>query len=280
MSEQHPPVPDPSQPHQPDPSQPHQPDPSQPPQADPAATAHLPVAPAAPAPPEWSGAAPARTRSGPGGWWRQATSTGGGRAALVVAGVLGVLFLVAGIGLAAALVVGHHRYEGRGYVTSSRGDDEMMGPGNGMGRGNGYGRGQGQGQGNGKGNGNKNWNPPGPQQGPGQANPANPANPGNGMGLGMGRGMAGLGGAVLHGEFTTDVTGTPAVMVVQTGEVTAYTAGKSLTVKSADGFEATYTLDAAAPATGRTGAQLTTGAQVRVLAAKDGMKVVWLGAVG
>jgi hypothetical protein len=192
----------------------------------------------------------------------------------VVAGVLGVLFLVTGIGLATALVVGHDRYEDRGYLTSSRGDDDRMGPGNGMGRGNGNGRGQGQGNGNG--NGNKNWNPPGPQQAPGQANPDAP---GNGLGREMGRGMAGLGGAVLHGEFTTNVTGTPAVMVVQTGQVTAYTAGKSLTVKSTDGFEATYTLDASTPATGRAGAQLATGAQVRVLAAKDGMKVVWLGAV-
>jgi hypothetical protein len=68
-------------------------------------------------------------------------------------------------------------------------------------------------------------------------------------------------------------------MVVQTGEVTAYTAGKSMTVKSTDGFEATYTLDAATSATGRGGAQVATGSQVRVLAAKDGMKVVWLGAV-
>lgn len=284
MSEQHPPVPDPNRPPQPDPGQT-----AHLPVADAAApgdTAQLPPQPApagwapaaaAPAPPEWSGGAPARPRSGPGGWWRQATSTGGGRAALVVAGVLGVLFLVAGIGLAAALAVGHHRYDDRGSLTSSRGDDGMMGRGNGMGPGNGYGRGQG----NGKGNGNKNWNPPGPQQGPGQANPGNPANPGapgNGMGPGMGRGLAGLGGAVLHGEFTTDVTGTPAVMVVQTGQVTAYTAGKSLTVKSTDGFEATYTLDASTPATGRAGAQLATGAQVRVLAAKDGMKVVWLGA--
>jgi hypothetical protein len=196
----------------------------------------------------------------------------------VAAAVLGVLFLVTGIGLAAALVAGHHRVgDDRGAVAGWRGDDGgMMGPGNGMGRGNGYGRGQGQGNGNG----NKNWS--GPQQAPGQgtpANPVNPSDPGSGLGLGMGRGMAGL-GAVLHGEFTTDVTGTPAVMVVQTGEVTAYTAGKSLTVKSSDGFEATYALDAAASATGRNGAQLATGTQVRVLAAKDGMKVIWWGAVG
>ena len=105
-------------------------------------------------------------------------------------------------------------------------------------------------------------------------NPANPANPAN-PGMGMGRGAAGL-GAVLHGEFTTNVTGTPTVMVVQTGQVTAYTAGKSLTVKSTDGYEATYVLDATTATAGRGGAQLSNGVQVRVLAAKDGMKVTTL----
>ena len=91
----------------------------------------------------------------------------------------------------------------------------------------------------------------------------------------MGRGAAGL-GAVLHGEFTTNVTGTPTVMVVQTGQVTAYTAGKSLTVKSADGYEATYVLDATTATAGRGGAEPANGVQVRVLAAKDGMKVTTL----
>ena len=83
-------------------------------------------------------------------------------------------------------------------------------------------------------------------------------------------------GAVLHGEFTTNVTGTPTVMVVQTGQVTAYTAGKSLTVKSTDGFEATYMLDGTTATAGRGAAQLANGVQVRVLAAKDGMKVTAL----
>ena len=115
-----------------------------------------------------------------------------------------------------------------------------------MGRaaGNGNGNGQNKGQGNRR------------QQAPGQANPmvpGNPVAPGN-PGLGMGRGAAGAMGAVLHGEFTTNVTGTPTVMVVQTGQVTVYTAGKSLTVKSTDGFEATYILTATAPPTGRSGA--------------------------
>ena len=65
-------------------------------------------------------------------------------------------------------------------------------------------------------------------------------------------------------------------MVVQTGQVTAYTAGKSLTVKSTDGFEATYTLDATTATTGKNATQLANGVQVRVLAAKEGMKVTAL----
>jgi hypothetical protein len=81
---------------------------------------------------------------------------------------------------------------------------------------------------------------------------------------------------VLHGEFTTNLTGTPTVMVVQTGQVTAYTAGKSLTVKSTDGFEATYTLDGTAVTAGPDAAQLANGVQVRVIAAKNGMKVTAL----
>ena len=113
-----------------------------------------------------------------------------------------------------------------------------------------------------------------PRPAPRQADPALPGN-GKGNGLGMGRGAGGL-GAVLHGEFTTNLTGTPTVMVVQTGQVTAYTAGKSLTVKSTDGFEATYTLDGSAVTAGPAAGQLANGVQVRVLAAKDGMKVTAL----
>ena len=90
----------------------------------------------------------------------------------------------------------------------------------------------------------------------------------------MGRGNGGL-GAVLHGEYTTNVTGTPTVMVVQSGQVTAYTAGTSLTVRSSDGFEAKYALDGTV-ATTRGATALATGVQVRVVAAKEGMKVTRL----
>ena len=96
------------------------------------------------------------------------------------------------------------------------------------------------------------------------------------MGNGMGMGRQGLDAPdVLHGEFTTNVTGTPTVMVVQSGQVRAYTAGKSLTVRSSDGFEATYSLDEAV-ASMRGAADLAAGAQVQVIAAKEGMKVTRL----
>ena len=223
-----------------------------------------------PAPPGWvPAAAPAAaTPSGPRRWWNEATSTGGGRAALAAVAVLAARFVVVGLGLTAAVVVSHHRGGDGGFITHARGDDRFdeQGPGMGMGRGNGKGLGKNQGQGNGR------------QQAPGQANPAVPGTPvvpGN-PGMGMGRGAAAAMGAVLHGEFTTNLTGTPTVMVVQTGQVTAYTAGKSLTVKSTDGFEATYTLDGGTATTGRNTAALATGVQVHVVAAKDGMKVTTL----
>ena len=183
---------------------------------------------------------------------------------MVAAAVFGTLLLMAGVGLAAALVggVGH----GFGF-----GDDDRVamsdrdGPGNGRGMGLGLGQdknrnkgNQGNGQGNGPGN-----------QGQGQGNNGQGNN-----GQGMGRLGAGIDG-VLHGEFTTNVTGTPTVMVVQTGQVTAYTAGESLTVRSADGSAATYVVDATV-ATMRGAADLAAGVQVQVVAAKEGMKLTRL----
>jgi len=183
--------------------------------------------------------------------------------------VLGVLFLVTGLGLVTAFAVSHLRGgDDRGVAFSTR-EGQNMGPG--MGRWNGEKNGQGDngqrnnGQGNnGQGNGRHEADEGEP--------PFGPANPG--MGTAMGRGLASL-GAVLHGEFTSDITGTPTVMVVQTGQVTAYTAGRSLEVKSTDGYEATYALDTTTSVAGR-GGQATVGVQVRVLAVKDGMKVTTL----
>ncbi len=150
--------------------------------------------------------------------------------ALGLAAALAAFVVVVGIGLTAALVVSHHGGGERGFITNGRdgrGDFDQQGP-KGMGRGNGTGPNGGPAQGDG----NRNAVP----QPPGQGAPAGPR---QGMGLGAGAAL----GAVLHGEFTTSVTGTPTVMVVQSGQVTAYTAGKSMTVKSTDGFTATYTLD-------------------------------------
>ena len=160
MSDQNPPVPGPA-------------DPEQPPTAAPDETAALPQADAA-APAAAGGhgdaAAPAGRRLDGGTGRRrpgaprldadrtlgatplvdEATSTGGGRAALLGVAVLAGLFVLAGVALSAALVVGHHRGDDDGFLTSNRGwmgQDEQMGPGNGNGKGQGQGNGQGQGQG-------------------------------------------------------------------------------------------------------------------------------------
>ncbi len=242
------------------------------PRADQAATAPLPPQPGVPPqavwsppatgggyPPGYAAEAPGVPPRGPRGWWGEATSSGGGRAALIAVAVLGSLLLLTGVGLVAALVAGHDGW-GRGEHARVL-DDGVPGMGKGKGQGNGNGLGN-RGRGNDQGR-------PGPDA---PAVPGAPANPGNGNGLG--RALGGL-GDVLHGEYTTNVTGTPTVMVVQTGQVTAYTAGESLTLESSDGFEATYTLDGGG-ATTRGGAALATGVQVRVVAAKEGMKVTRL----
>lgn len=225
--------------------------------------------PTAPVPQHPQGPPPAQRD----GWFSQATSTTGGRIAVVAAALFGTLLLMTGVGLVAALV---------GGVADGFGDDERVmmsdrdGPGNGRGMGLGLGQdkdkdkgNQGNGQGNGPGNKGQGNN----GQGNGPENNGQGNGPGN-NGQGMGRVAGGIDG-VLHGEFTTNVTGDPTVMVVQSGLVTAYTPGTSLTVKSADGFEATYVLDATV-ATMRGAADLVVGAQVQVVAAKEGLKLTRL----
>lgn len=253
--------------------------PPQPAAAPPWSASGPPGAPAAAPPgPGWStGAGPVAASApaasapprGPRRWWGEATSTDGGRAALIAVAILGALLLVTGIGLVAALAT----YDGWDR-------DERVGMGNqwGPGMDRGQGNGQKRGHGYGPGMGNK-------DRGlvvPDDDDDLDDLGRGNGMGNGMGMGRGGLpgAGAVLHGEFTTNVTGTPTAMVFQTGQVTAYTAAKSLTVRSSDGFEATYALDAGVTTTGRGGTQLATGSQVYVLAAKEGMKVTQLAVVG
>lgn len=208
------------------------------------------------------------TRSG-SAWGRVWGSTVG-KVAVVGGGVFALLLaavVVAGIGFAAgrhtrldtprALACAMHKDGFRGMPCVDRG-----GSGSGSG-----GRGQGRvpGQGNGPGAGAE-----------GQGDGSAPRRRGDGsapqrrgdsldrQGLG-GLGMAGA----LHGEVTLrGLEGTPTTMLFQVGEVTEYTAGSKLTVKSSDGYTATYAI------TSETAASqgLAKGSTVRVLATKDGSR--------
>ena len=241
---------------------PGDPDPQRPPQVTPEETTPTTVLPQGVAPATTAAAGPA---GGPRRLWGEATSTGGGRAALAVAAILGTLLLLTGIGLIAALAGddGPDRGERVGMM------DDRRGPGNGMGMGRGHDKKQGNGMPGGNGMGN-----PRQENGPEDLDDA--------PGLGLGRGRGGPGGAgageVLHGEFTTGVTGTPTVMVVQTGVVTAYTAAQSIAVESADGFRATYSLGGAIDTPRNV--PVAVGSQVRVVAAKSGMTVTRLDVLG
>jgi hypothetical protein len=229
------------------------------------------------APPQGYGVpAAARGPSGPGRWWGEATSSPGSRAVLVVFGVLAVVVLLVGAGLVGSFVV--HRVQHAVVASGSDdqrrwGDDQQRGGdtpfgNNGRGRGNGNGREDGGRGGSDRGPGNGN--------GLGQGN-GNGLGQGNGMGRGNGMGVLPGLGSVLHGEFTTSLTGAPVVMLFQTGEVTDVTEGTSLTVRSTDGFDATYALDASTTTVGGVPA---TGDQVRVVAAKQGNKAVLVQTVG
>ena len=194
--------------------------------------------------------------------------------ALAVGGLVTVAVLLAGAALVGALVLravggGHHDRmafsDGRGPFSDERGpfgDQRGDRPGRGDGA-PGERRGQGMVPGGPQG---RMVPPTVPDQGRG------PSGIGRGMG---GLGLGGLGGDVLHGELTATVDGKPTVMVVQTGEVKTYTSGRSLVVRSTDGFEATYVLDGSVVAT-RGANGLATGAEVRVVAKKEGMSVTRL----
>lgn len=222
--------------------------------------AYATAAPGGPAGPAGSGgpagpggpASPPPYAAGPGGrrpnLWRRATSTTGGLVAVVVAGVLVVLLLIGAAG-AAAFAVGrglnHHGEARVGQVQPGRGNG--MGPGM---RGPG-GRG------------------PGEQQR--QLGPQQRGLGGNGGGLGSALGGAAALGNVEHGEFTvTGSGGTPTVMTLQRGTVTAASA-TSLSVRSTDGFSATYALDSTTRTPGRT---VANGDSVLVVAQKQGSKAV------
>ena len=206
--------------------------------------------------------------SGPGGGsrigsaWRSVWGNGWGKAAVIGVATLATLAIVAAIGLS-AFAFGHHgdRDERNGGRNQSMqrggwGDDEQGQDGQGQ-----SGRQKGQGQ---RGT-NQMPNQMGPNQMPNQpgALPDGSTLPG----AGRSGALAGLGN-VLHGEVVVGGTNTRTVLY-QVGEVTEFTAGQSLTVKSADGFTATYAVTA--DTAGATSA-LTVGATVRVIADKDGAK--------
>lgn len=166
------------------------------------------------------------------GFWRQATSTTGGRVmtgiALALAGLMLLGLLGVGVfGVSRAVHLWGDRGDrvSEGWGPGGRFDDDDMGPG--MGRGMG----------------------PGMRQG----------NGGLGGGLGGdgmmgGNGLLGRLGGVQHGELTiTGSDGKPVVMTVQRGTVTAASA-TSLTVRSADGFSQTYAVNASTRVGGATGA--------------------------
>ena len=204
--------------------------------------------------------------SGPGGGsrigsaWRSVWGNGWGKAAVIGVATLATLAIVAAIGLS-AFAFGHHgdrdeRNDGRNQSMQRGGwGDDEQGQGN-------PGRGQ---QGQGQRGTNQMPNQMGPNQMPNQpgALPDGSTLPG----AGRSGALAGLGN-VLHGEVVVGGTNTRTVLY-QVGEVTEFTAGQSLTVKSADGFTATYVVTA--DTAGATSA-LTVGATVRVIADKDGAK--------
>ena len=192
------------------------------------------------------------------GLWRQATSTTGGTIAVIVAGCLVALMVLALMGVAGLVAVRAIGHDDRSDRIERVGDGGMLPPGQqkkldrlpkaleGQ-------RGQRNGQGDGQGNGQ-----------------------GNGMGQGMGNGLGplmrearGLGN-VQHGEFTVEDNGKATVMTLQRGEVTKASA-TSITVKSADSFTATYAIGA--DTRGRA-TNLKVGDSVLVVAEKTGAKAV------
>ncbi|MEP7368936.1 MAG: hypothetical protein ABI662_04725 [Dermatophilaceae bacterium] len=231
MSEQ-PPVQPPSTPPQQPSGQPPQGNPPTQPMA--AAYSSPPAGPAVATTPDYR----------PGGGWRQITSTSGGRLALALSAAAVVLLLVMGVAVTSFLVLRNHdRVNLLGDRQSARSFGQY-GPGNGRGLGHGNGKAPGA-------DGGKN----------GRNVPGLPGQPG-----GRVQGLPGLenllGGTALHGDVTANAGGSVQSLVFQRGEVTAVS-GTSVTLKSSDGFTATYGLNAT---TRSRGATLAKGGQAFVLA--------------
>lgn len=174
--------------------------------------------------------------------WGEAVSTTGGKVAVIVAGAsLGLIALICG-----GLVIGavaHHLGDDRGpgpWASDSRGGPmpDRMGPG---------------------------------EQGPeGMAPDRVPPQQRGGPGDLPELGLPGAGGP-LHGEAVVpgDGTGTTTILF-QRGQVTDVTADK-LTVKSTDGFSATYTIGAESrDRLKKKVSTLAKGDEVTVIASKDG----------
>jgi hypothetical protein len=208
--------------------------------------------PPAQGPPPYGPGSPGQPPARQPGLWRQATSTRGGTIAVIVAACLAVLLVLGLVGtglvVAARVVAGHD-----GAIHIERMADRQDGS-----------------------------LPPGMQKKldrgpkrvmPGAPVPGAPGPGARGQGNGLGqlmRGASGLGN-LQHGEFTVQgANGKATVMTVQRGSVTAATATK-LTIKSEDGFSASYTLDAT---TRGRAAGLRPGDEVTVLATKDGAKAL------
>lgn len=226
---------------------PAQASPSGPPAQPPPAEQGQPAPPGSPTQPPYAASAqgvPATARPDGRSMWGEATSTRGGTLAVVLAAAsLGlVALLLAGL---TAVVVAREVTDDRGWWAGD--SREMPGP-EGMNPGRGPGQGQGQGQG-----------PPGQNRGEGR----------DGAGDLPGLGLPGAGG-VLHGEAVIPgEAGTATRTVVfQRGQVTAVTADK-LTVRSTDGFSATYTIGAdTRERLARKVSTLATGDEVTVVATK------------
>jgi hypothetical protein len=88
-------------------------------------------------------------------------------------------------------------------------------------------------------------------------------------------------GGTLHGEVTRpNAAGGTETLLVQTGSVTA-SSDTQLTVKSSDGFTATYAISDATTVRGPAkAAGLAIGTQVTVVAAKDGTRALLIASKG
>lgn len=187
-----------------------------------------------PAQPAYAGAAPVKTSI-----WREAVSTTGGKAALIVAAAS--LCLV-GLLTAGLVVVGLARHFDGGHGPEARMGDSRQAP-------------------------MPDRAAP-DQQAPRQFPRGQQGGGGAGDLPGLGLGM---GATPLHGEAVIPGQGTATQTVLfQSGAVTDLTADK-LTVKSTDGFSATYSIGADSRERLKNKVStLTTGDQVTVIATKDG----------